>query len=190
VAEREPPGCEGRRKYQVQTKHQWTDRAAFPVRLGTTVVRINPPWIKALTDVRRVGTMEGYGASMLVHQRPPRYPNVAPLIHDALSDTGRGPPQRRLLAFQAFSADGVQQFRYVSSQAYDGPVRSVRNGGPAKGIHPNIHWPDLLREMRVSILRRLSPLHMRKTLATRTVPRLMHRHKSRRRGALHARRKA
>jgi hypothetical protein len=41
--------------------HQRADRAAFPVKyVWYDPNADNPPWIKALADVRRMGTLEGY----------------------------------------------------------------------------------------------------------------------------------
>ena len=107
----------------------------------------NPPWIKALTDVRRVGTMEGYGASMLVHQ---------PAARDIQRRAGN--PRRtvrykeegrrsdvcwRSKPFQRMECSNFGTFRLRHMMG-----RALReNGGRRKAIYPNIHWPDLLREM-------------------------------------------
>ena len=107
----------------------------------------NPPWIKALTDVRRVGTMEGYGASMLVHQPPARDIERRagnPRRTVRYKEEGRRSDVcRRSKSIQRMERSNFGTFRL--RHMVGRPLR--QNGGRRKAIDANIHPPYFLREM-------------------------------------------
>ena len=107
----------------------------------------HPPWIKALADVRRVETMEGYGPSILVHQPPARdikrrAGNPRRTVRYK-EESSRSDVCWRSKSFQRMECSnfGTFRLRHMMGREFG------ENGRRRKAIHPNIHWPDLLREM-------------------------------------------